>query len=436
MMFCVVFWQPCAAGKYLTSTNTATANDVCTNCPVSTWSAAGATTCNICMDAEAAPPTALSWGGNSMTMANYTTTIFGNHVAEGAGTSAASCKNTKSTCPNVPLFAEMIGAPASCVPACTKNTQMRAGTGSGACTACSGTCRMDMTFTAHIYAETEEFSSLETKFKDAVDHVFGAKNPPIEVTSAAAAAHGRKAATVLATVKVSLAAGDGTGTSSNPGLTYKALQDAMIAKLVTTKVPAAHYPFNALLTATTPTVGPFPDTTFLDTGALLDMTVVEYKDVSGDVLTEASATVVELELTFAQELTTDQQVQVRAAVAEVANVLLDNVKMTKASRRASHGGDVKYDVKILTKDKAAADAVVTKVNAADALKNAITAKSGLTVKTVGTAAAVASTANTTSTTNTTSDDSLSAVPGFRPTMPLTCVVSLLAMFSASGVVMS
>jgi len=134
-----------------------------------------------------------------------------------------------------------------------------------------------------------------------------------------------------------------------------------------------------------------------------------------------------LELTFDKELSADEQVQVRAAVAEVANVLMDNVKMTKASRRASHGGDVKYDVKILTKDKAAADAVVTKVNAADALKTAITAKSGLTVKTVGTAAAVVPSSNSTST-NTTG---LSAAHRAEPTMALNLFISFIAMVSAT-----
>merc|ERR1712216_265565 len=110
------------------------------------------------------------------------------------------------------------------------------------------------------------------------------------------------------------------------------------------------------------------------------------------------------------------------------------VLMAKARRRASHGG-VQYKITVLAANTSAATSIAGKLTET-ALKAEIAAHGGPQPTAVGTAAAVASTANTTSTTNTTSDDSLSAVPGFRPTMPLTFVVSLLAMFSASGVVMS
>ena len=97
---------------------------------------------------------------NSVTTTNIVTYTVGNFAPAGSTTKDA-CLNTQSTCPNVPMGAEMLldqylTCGASCVRSCKAKEEMLTGTctdaGTGTvCKACSGTCRMDMTVTFTLY---------------------------------------------------------------------------------------------------------------------------------------------------------------------------------------------------------------------------------------------------------------------------------------------
>ena len=93
--------RACPAGKYVG----AGASTTCTNCPSGTYSETGVTSlqhCKLCLDSERSYP----GQDGSPSWSNYSTYVLGNYAPAGS-TSASACQNTKSVCPNVPIFAEM-----------------------------------------------------------------------------------------------------------------------------------------------------------------------------------------------------------------------------------------------------------------------------------------------------------------------------------------
>jgi hypothetical protein len=359
----------CLAGKYLPTTVAQSSRDGaadCVACPVGTYadttSNSAITDCKMCLDAEVTLPQAAGWG-NPSSWANYTTYVFGNYAPTGSD-SSSDCQNTKSVCPNVPLFAEMTSRPTTCAPTCSASSLIH------------------MDFDAQLYITASEFTAdVKTKYVDAVQEALGAAVSKADITivstSTVAQARARKSETVTVATRVQL-----TACPTSP-LTFAQLQTSLLAKGVSSQVPSAYYPW--------PTTHQFPASLFIDKGALLDLEIKSYTDKSADVLTESTAQhFVKMELTFSKELSTAEIADLKNAMAKLAgNIPSSNVIVTKVpARRAA----VKYEVKILVKDAATATAVASQATEA-AVKQAIVEQNpalGAAVSGVGAAQAATS----------------------------------------------
>ena len=217
--------------------------------------------------------------------------MLGNYAPAGSN-SASACQNTKSVCPNIPIFAEMADThltepTCGLVMACTANTQVLACNGDygsclgrpATCIDCSSSsCLMNMEFTAKLYLTSAEFdNAMRLKFRDAVQEALGAAvllpNVTIVNTTTSTASQARKSETITVTTKVALSAGSGTrGTASSPGLTFAYLKAAMISKAVTRTVPSEYLPAGWGTR--------FDNSSFTDQGSLLELTVTKYTDLS------------------------------------------------------------------------------------------------------------------------------------------------------------
>ena len=257
----------CEAGKY----NGVVAASTCTKCPVGTWSAAvGASTlstCNLCLDSSA------KLESGSFALGNY---------APAGSTSVSACVNTRSTCSNVPMGAEMLldqylTCGSACTRSCTAATQMLTGMckddGTGTlCIDCTGTCRMDMKFTTVLYMAAADLTADKTSlFMQAINVSLGVPMPAVSIVSITENAVQVASKTISVVTKISLANSKGaTLLSSNPVFTYSSLKSQLITNRFTSVVDSVDFA----------DVNRF-GTHFTDKGTMLAITQSIYEKVEG-----------------------------------------------------------------------------------------------------------------------------------------------------------
>merc|ERR1712100_891380 len=183
-----------------------------------------------------------------------------------------------------------------------------------------------------------------------------------------------------------------------------------------------------------------------DVGTMLGFSLPSYTAIKG-ILDAATAYKVELTVQISSTkaaFTAEKQSAFISAVAASANVPRDNVLITVTEKTTSRRTSRKLlatvldiAITILVKDEKAGKDLIAAGGLTKAKLNEQMELQGLpTITTMVSEAKSALPASASSNSTNTTSDALSAVPAFRPSMALTCVVSLLAIVSASGMLLN
>jgi hypothetical protein len=208
------------------------------------------------------------------------------------------CKNTMSTCPNVPIGAEILHDEYLKCGDCTRECEadkMLTGTCTGAagstkCETCTGSCRMDMEFSVDLYMAAADLDvAKKALFFQGINVSLGVPLTAItlvSVTESNAVHVNSKYITVTSKIALSK---DGTLTSMKPHFTASSLKTQLISNGFTAKANVS---------------SPLPVFTFLtDKGTMLAVSQPKHTKTEGIIegnSTEVVAMIVQLPLTAAK----------------------------------------------------------------------------------------------------------------------------------------
>jgi len=167
----------------------------------------------------------------------------------------------------------------SCERSCTQKTHMLTGMctdadGTGTqCKECTGSCRMDMTFSTTLYLTKADFTAAKTNlFLEALNVTMSVPMPDISIVSTTESATAMVASkTIVVVTKISLRSGDSGTTSATPGFTFSELKAQLITNGFTSKIAGTGLPGAGL--SDTDRFG----THFTDKGTVLDINKVFYR---------------------------------------------------------------------------------------------------------------------------------------------------------------